>query len=132
MFTLHDGPPYANGDLHIGHALNKILKDVINKYELLQGKRARFIPGWDCHGLPIELKVLQSMKEAERRELTPLTLRAKAAEFALKTVDAQREQFKRYGVWADWDAPYVTLNPAYEAAQLSVFGKMVLNGHIYR
>lgn len=131
-FTLHDGPPYANGDLHIGHALNKILKDFINRYELLQGRRARYVPGWDCHGLPIELKVLQSMKDAERRELTPLALRKKAAEFALKTVDAQREQFKRYGIWADWDEPYVTLKPQYEAAQLRVFGKMVLNGHIYR
>ncbi|EFN52326.1 hypothetical protein CHLNCDRAFT_36907 [Chlorella variabilis] len=131
-FTLHDGPPYANGDLHIGHALNKILKDIINRYQLLQGRKAKFVPGWDCHGLPIELKVLQSMKDAERRSLTPLQLRKKAAEFALKTVDAQREQFKRYGVWADWDAPYVTLEPAYEAAQLRVFGQMVLNGHIYR
>ncbi|KAI7846319.1 hypothetical protein COHA_000156 [Chlorella ohadii] len=131
-FTLHDGPPYANGDLHIGHALNKILKDIINRYQLLQGRKAKFVPGWDCHGLPIELKVLQSMKEDERRSLTPLQLRKKAAEFALKTVDQQREQFKRYGVWADWDAPYVTLDPAYEAAQLRVFGQMVLNGHIYR
>ena len=131
-FTLHDGPPYANGDLHIGHALNKILKDFINRYQLLQGKRARFIPGWDCHGLPIELKVLQSMSESERRALTALELRKKAAEFALKTVDGQREQFKRYGIWADWEDPYVTLKPGYEAAQLRVFGQMVLNGHIYR
>lgn len=131
-FTLHDGPPYANGDLHIGHALNKILKDIINRFELLQGRKARLVPGWDCHGLPIELKVLQSMKEAERQALTPLALRRRAAEFARKTVDAQREQFQRYGVWADWDAPYLTLDPAYEAAQLRVFGQMVLRGHIYR
>lgn len=132
LFTLHDGPPYANGDLHIGHALNKILKDFINRYQLLHGRRARFVPGWDCHGLPIELKVLQSMTESERRNLTPLDLRKRAAEFALKTVEAQKEQFRRYGIWADWDEPYVTLDPAYEAAQLQVFGKMVLNGHIYR
>lgn len=132
VFTLHDGPPYANGDLHIGHALNKILKDFINRYQLLQGKKARLIPGWDCHGLPIELKVLQSMKNSERKELTPITLREKAAQFALETVDAQRDQFKRYGIWADWDEPYVTLKPEYEAAQLKVFGKMVHNGHIYR
>lgn len=131
-FTLHDGPPYANGDLHIGHALNKILKDIINRYHLLQGRRARLVPGWDCHGLPIELKVLQSMDEKERRDLTPLDLRKRAADFALKTVDAQRSQFKRYGIWADWESPYVTLNPAYEAAQLRVFGNMLLNGHIYR
>lgn len=132
VFTLHDGPPYANGDLHIGHALNKILKDVINRFHLLQGRKAKFVPGWDCHGLPIELKVLQGMKEDERKNLTPIGLRKKAAEFALNTVDSQREQFKRYGVWADWTDPYVTLNPSYEAAQLKVFGQMVLNGHIYR
>ncbi|MEO2190923.1 MAG: isoleucine--tRNA ligase, partial [bacterium] len=131
-YVLHDGPPYANGDLHIGHALNKILKDFINRYQLLQGKKARFVPGWDTHGLPIELKVLQSMKSKERQGLTPVTLREKAKAFALETVDAQREQFKRYGIWADWDAPYVTLQPEYEAAQLRVFGKMVTNGHIYR
>ena len=131
-FILHDGPPYANGDLHIGHALNKILKDFINKYQLLQGKSARYVPGWDCHGLPIELKVLQSMKGSERKELTPITLREKAKQFALDTVDAQREQFKRYGVWGNWDEPYVTLQPEYEAAQLKVFGQMVKNGHIYR
>lgn len=131
-YVLHDGPPYANGDLHIGHALNKILKDFINRYQLLQGKKARFVPGWDTHGLPIELKVLQSMKSKERQGLTPVTLREKAKAFALETVDAQREQFKRYGIWGDWDAPYVTLQPEYEAAQLRVFGKMVTNGHIYR
>ncbi|KAG2422803.1 hypothetical protein HXX76_015750 [Chlamydomonas incerta] len=131
-YTLHDGPPYANGDLHIGHALNKILKDFINRYQLLQGRRAKFVPGWDTHGLPIELKVLQSLPDKERKSLGVLELRAKAREFALKTIDAQRAQFKRYGVWADWAAPYVTLEPAYEAAQLSVFGKMYTNGHIYR
>ena len=131
-YVLHDGPPYANGDLHIGHALNKILKDFINRYQLLQGKKARYVPGWDTHGLPIELKVLQSMKSKERAGLTPVTLREKAKAFALETVDSQREQFKRYGVWGDWEAPYVTLQPEYEAAQLRVFGKMVTNGHVYR
>jgi isoleucyl-tRNA synthetase len=88
MFTLHDGPPYANGDLHIGHALNKILKDFINRYEMMRGKKVRYVPGWDCHGLPIELKVLQSMDPEKRRELTPIKLRKKARAFALKTVDA--------------------------------------------
>ena len=132
LFTLHDGPPYANGDLHIGHALNKILKDFINRHEALKGKRVRYVPGWDCHGLPIELKVLQSMDADRRKELTPIKLRKKARAFALKTVDAQREQFKRYGVWGDWADPYLTLLPEYEAAQLEVFGKMFLNGHVYR
>lgn len=131
-FILHDGPPYANGSLHIGHALNKILKDVINKFQLLQGRKVRYVPGWDCHGLPIELKVLQSMEPEERRQLTPLDLRHKARDFALKTVDEQRQSFKRYGVWGDWDNPYLTLTHDYEAAQIGVFGQMVLKGHIYR
>jgi isoleucyl-tRNA synthetase len=131
-FTLHDGPPYANGDLHIGHALNKILKDFVVRYQLLNGRRARLVPGWDTHGLPIELKVLQSLKPEERRELTTAALRAKAKDFALDALDRQRTQFSRYGVWADWQEPYVTLDPAYEAAQIGVFGRMALRGHIYR
>ncbi|MBF2026861.1 MAG: isoleucine--tRNA ligase [Oscillatoriales cyanobacterium C42_A2020_001] len=132
VFVLHDGPPYANGSLHMGHAMNKVLKDIINKYQLLKGRKVRYVPGWDCHGLPIELKVLQAMKPEQRRELTPLTLRQKAKEFALKTVDEQRESFKRYGVWGDWEHPYLTLKPEYEAAQIEVFGQMVLKGYIYR
>ncbi|MCP2727706.1 isoleucine--tRNA ligase [Limnofasciculus baicalensis] len=132
IFVLHDGPPYANGALHIGHALNKILKDIINKYQLLQGRRVRYIPGWDCHGLPIELKVLQNMKQEERSQLTPLKLRQKAKDFALKTVAQQAKGFKRYGVWGDWEHPYLTLTPEYEAAQIGVFGQMVLKGYIYR
>ncbi|MGB3206276.1 MAG: class I tRNA ligase family protein, partial [Crinalium sp.] len=132
LFVLHDGPPYANGALHIGHALNKILKDIINKYQLLKGRKVRYVPGWDCHGLPIELKVLQNMKQQERQQLTLLDLRRKAKEFALKAVDEQRAGFKRYGVWGDWDNPYLTLKPAYEAAQIGVFGQMVLKGYIYR
>jgi isoleucyl-tRNA synthetase len=132
LFILHDGPPYANGSLHIGHALNKILKDIINRYQLLRGRKVRYVPGWDCHGLPIELKVLQNMKSAERQTLTPLTLRQKAKEFALATVDDQRECFKRYGVWGNWEHPYLTLKPEYEAAQIGVFGDMVLKGYIYR
>jgi len=132
LFILHDGPPYANGSLHMGHALNKILKDIINKYKLLQGHKVRYVPGWDCHGLPIELKVLQAMKSNERKQLTPITLRQKAADFAQKTVDEQREGFKRYGVWGNWENPYLTLTPEYEAAQIEVFGQMVLKGYIYR
>ncbi|MBH8555988.1 isoleucine--tRNA ligase [Nostocaceae cyanobacterium CENA357] len=132
LFILHDGPPYANGSLHIGHALNKILKDIINRYQLLKGRKVRYVPGWDCHGLPIELKVLQNMKSAERQNLTPLQLRQKAEEFALTTVDDQRQNFKRYGIWGDWEHPYLTLKPAYEAAQIGVFGQMFLKGYIYR
>jgi isoleucyl-tRNA synthetase len=132
LFVLHDGPPYANGSLHIGHALNKILKDIINRYKLLQGHKVRYVPGWDCHGLPIELKVLQSLKPEERQALTPLTLRQKAKEFALKAQQEQAVGFQRYGVWGDWKNPYLTLTPEYEAAQIGVFGKMALNGYIYR
>ncbi|KAB8333169.1 isoleucine--tRNA ligase [Scytonema tolypothrichoides VB-61278] len=132
LFILHDGPPYANGSLHLGHALNKILKDIINRYQLLRGRKVRYIPGWDCHGLPIELKVLQNMKSAERQNLTPLQLRHKAKEFALSTINEQRDSFKRYGIWGDWEHPYLTLKPEYEAAQVGVFGQMVLKGYIYR
>ncbi|QMS91303.1 isoleucine--tRNA ligase [Nostoc edaphicum CCNP1411] len=132
LFILHDGPPYANGSLHIGHALNKILKDIINRYQLLKGRKVRYVPGWDCHGLPIELKVLQNMKSAERQNLTPLQLRQKAKEFGLATVDDQRQNFKRYGIWGDWEHPYLTLKPEYEAAQIGVFGQMFLKGYIYR
>jgi isoleucyl-tRNA synthetase len=132
LFILHDGPPYANGSLHIGHALNKILKDIINKYKLQQGYKVRYVPGWDCHGLPIELKVLQSLKSSEKEGLTPLKLRQKAHDFALQTQKEQCEGFKRYGVWGDWENPYLTLKPEYEAAQIAVFGKMALKGYIYR
>jgi isoleucyl-tRNA synthetase len=132
LFILHDGPPYANGSLHIGHALNKILKDIINRYQLLQGRKVRYVPGWDCHGLPIELKVLQNLKSAERQNLTPLQLRQKAKQFALDTVKEQSASFQRYGVWGDWDNPYLTLKPEYEAAQIGVFGQMYLKGYIYR
>ena len=131
-FILHDGPPYANGSLHMGHALNKILKDIINKYKLLQGHKTDYIPGWDCHGLPIELKVLQKMKSKERQGLTPLKLRQKAQEFAIEAQQEQCEGFKRYGVWGDWEHPYMTLKPEYEAAQIEVFGEMALKGYIYR
>lgn len=132
VFTLHDGPPYANGALHMGHALNKVLKDIINKHRLMQGRQVRFVPGWDCHGLPIELKVLQAMDQEQRRALTPLKLRKKAAAYARKQVEAQMTGFKRWGIWADWDHPYLTLQKEYEAAQIEVFGSMALKGHIYR
>ncbi|OMO82700.1 Aminoacyl-tRNA synthetase, class Ia [Corchorus capsularis] len=131
-FVLHDGPPYANGVLHIGHALNKILKDFINRYKLLQKYKVHFVPGWDCHGLPIELKVLQSLDQDARKDLTSLNLRAMAAKFAKETVKAQMSYFQRFGVWADWNNPYLTLDPEYEAAQIEVFGEMALKGYIYR
>jgi isoleucyl-tRNA synthetase len=132
QFLLHDGPPYANGSLHMGHALNKILKDIINRYFILRGKQVRFIPGWDCHGLPIELKAVQSVREKERDVLDPMQVRKLARKFALEAVEEQRKSFQRYGVWGSWRAPYLTLDPKYEAAQVQVFGEMFLKGYIYR
>ncbi|NDJ25123.1 isoleucine--tRNA ligase [Nostoc sp. B(2019)] len=132
LFILHDGPPYANGSLHSGHALGKILKDIINRYQLLKGRKIRYVPGWDCHGLPIELKVLQNMKSAERQNLTPLQLRQKAKQFALEAVADQSKSCIRFGMWGDFEHPYLTLQPEYEAAQIGVFGQMFLKGYIYR
>ncbi len=132
VFTLHDGPPYANGKLHMGHALNKVLKDIINKFQILQGKRVNFVPGWDCHGLPIELKVLQTLDQEQRKNLTPLKLRKKAASYARKQVASQMSGFRRWGIWADWQNPYLTLDKKYEAAQIKLFGEMALKGYIYR
>ena len=131
-FVLHDGPPYANGDLHIGHALNKLLKDFINRKQILKGKQVHYVPGWDCHGLPIELKVLQNMKSKDRQSLTPVDLRARAAEFAKEAVAKQSLSFQRYGVFGDFENPYLTLQPSFEAAQIEVFGEMFKKGHIYR
>jgi isoleucyl-tRNA synthetase len=131
-FILHDGPPYANGAIHMGHTLNKVLKDIINKYQMLKGRKVRYIPGWDCHGLPIELKVLQEMKPEERQTLTPLELRRRAQAWALEQMAQQRESFKRLGIWGDWEHPYLTMQPEYEAAQIHVFGQMALKGYIYR
>ncbi len=131
-FTLHDGPPYANGALHMGHALNKVLKDIINKYKTIKGFKVHFIPGWDCHGLPIELKVLQNLSSNERKNLNTLDLRKKATDYAFIQINNQMEGFKRWGIWGDWNNPYLTLHKKYESAQIGVFGKMFLNGYIYR
>jgi len=131
-YILHDGPPYANGDLHIGHALNKLLKDFINRRQALLGKQVHYVPGWDCHGLPIELKVLQTMKSKERQGLSPLDLRQRAAAFAKEAAANQSTSFQRYGVMGNFAAPYLTLQKKFEAAQIRVFGEMFRNGHIYR
>ena len=128
-FVLHDGPPYANGDLHLGHFLNKTLKDIINRWMLLRGHRVQFTPGWDCHGLPIELRALQL---AGVSALPPLQTRTKAAACAHDVIDAQRAAFERWGVMADWDRPYTTMQPRYEAAQLGVLQQMLRRGLIVR
>src|SRR5260370_5609399 len=109
-FVVHDGPPFANGDVHIGTALNKILKDIIVKYKALRGFDAPYIPGWDCHGLPIEFKVSQEMRKAGDTASDAATIRKACEAYALKYIDIQRTQFKRLGVLGDWDNPYLTLD----------------------
>ncbi|WP_047981338.1 isoleucine--tRNA ligase [Ornithinibacillus contaminans] len=131
LFILHDGPPYANGDLHIGHALNKILKDFITRYKSMTGYHAPYIPGWDTHGLPIETALTKN-KKVDRKKLSVAEFRRLCAEYAMTQVDNQRTQFKQLGVRGDWDNPYVTLTPDYEAAQIRVFGDMAKKGYIYK
>ncbi|XP_034530676.1 isoleucine--tRNA ligase, mitochondrial isoform X2 [Notolabrus celidotus] len=128
-FCLHDGPPYANGDPHVGHALNKILKDIRNRFEILRGRQVHYIPGWDCHGLPIELKALGELGTGS---LTPLQIRQKARAFAEGAIARQKSAFQRWGVVADWDQCYYTFDGAYEAAQLKVFQEMHSKGLIYQ
>jgi len=127
LFVLHDGPPFANGDVHMGTALNKILKDFVVKSQTMLGKRAPYIPGWDCHGLPIEYKVVK-----ESRGLSPLDVRKKSEAFARKFVDVQREQFKRLGVFGDWENPYLTMDPKYEAEILRAFAVFVEEDLVYQ
>jgi len=131
-FVLHDGPPFANGDVHIGNALNKILKDIIIKYQTLRGKSAPYIPGWDCHGLPIEFKVSQEMRKAGDISADAATIRKACDAYARKYIDLQRVQFKRLGVLGDWDNPYLTLNKEYEADELRLFADIVEKGFVYR
>jgi len=131
-FVLHDGPPFANGDVHVGTALNKILKDIIIKYQTLRGKSAPYIPGWDCHGLPIEFKVSQEMRKAGDANADPVTIRKACEAYARKFIDIQRAQFKRLGVLGDWGNPYLTLNKEYEADELRLFADIVEKGFVYR
>ena len=126
LFVLHDGPPFANGDVHMGTALNKILKDLVVKSKTMAGFRAPFVPGWDCHGLPIEYKVVK-----ETRGLSPLEVRKRSEAFARKFIDIQRAQFKRLGVFGDWEHPYLTMDPAYEAEILRAFAVFVEHGLVY-
>jgi isoleucyl-tRNA synthetase len=130
-FVLHDGPPYANGAIHIGHAVNKILKDIVVKSRTLDGFDSPYIPGWDCHGLPIELQV---EKEHGRpgHKLDRQAFRAACRAFALKQIDLQRLDFKRLGILGDWDRPYLTMSKGYEAQQLRAFGHIIRNGHLYK
>lgn len=129
-FVLHDGPPFANGNIHLGHALNKISKDIIVRAKAMSGFRSPYVPGWDTHGLPIE-QVLAN-KGVKRKELSLAEYREKCKEYALSQVDKQREDFKRLGISGDWQHPYLTLDPVYEAAEVRVFGKMAELGYIYK
>ena len=131
VFVLHDGPPYANGDVHIGTALNKILKDIVVRYAAMTGHRAPYLPGWDCHGLPIELKVQKDI-EKSREKLSAAQMRARCRAYAEKYVGIQREQFKRLGGWGDWAHPYLTMSPEYEHAIVATFYEMRRGGYIYR
>ena len=127
LFVLHDGPPFANGDVHMGTALNKVLKDIVVKSQSMLGHRAPFLPGWDCHGLPIEFKVVK-----ESRGLSPLDVRKRSEEYARKYIGIQRMQFKRLGVLGDWEHPYLTMEPAYEAEIIRAFAGFVDKGLVYQ
>jgi isoleucyl-tRNA synthetase len=138
-FVLHDGPPYANGAVHAGHALNKILKDIIVRSKLGRGNRVHYRPGWDCHGLPIELKALQQNQaaqkengkesgEAEASNMSPLKIRRKASQLAGRTIEEQKKEFRSWGVMGEWDTPYKTMDRDFEIRQLGVFREMVKKG----
>ncbi|MDD4773096.1 MAG: isoleucine--tRNA ligase [Eubacteriales bacterium] len=131
LFVLHDGPPYANGNIHIGTSLNKILKDFIVKYKNMTGYKSPYVPGWDCHGLPTESAIIKQTK-IDRSKLSIPEFRDKCRDFASKYVDIQREQFKRLGVLGDWENPYLTMRPEFEAIQIEIFGEMAKKGYIYR
>jgi isoleucyl-tRNA synthetase len=134
LWVLHDGPPYANGAIHIGHALNKILKDIINKYELMQGKDIDYVPGWDCHGLPIELKVENRLKEKgiNKEDIPKAEFRRMCREYAAQWVEVQKTDFMRLGVLGRWDEPYLTMNPSYQATEIRELGRIFKRGIVYR
>lgn len=129
-FVLHDGPPYANGDIHIGHALNKIIKDMINRHRSMTGYHVPYIPGWDTHGLPIEHALTK--KGVNRKEMSVAEFRKLCEEYAYEQIENQKAQFKRLGVRGDWENPYITLKPEFEARQIEVFGRMAEKGYIYK
>ena len=130
-FILHDGPPYANGNIHIGHAVNKILKDIIVKSKTALGFDSPYIPGWDCHGLPIELKV-EGLVGKPNEKVTAAEFRQKCREYAAEQVEGQKKDFIRLGVLGDWDNPYLTMNFNTEANIIRTLGKVIANGHLYK
>ena len=130
-YILHDGPPYANGNIHIGHALNKTLKDIVIKFKTMQGYDAPYVPGWDCHGMPIEHQLFKEMKKT-KHDVDQVKFRKMAHEFAMKFVEIQKVEFERLGIFGDWDNPYLTLKPEYEKAVVASFNKLAKDGFIYR
>ncbi|AIO19145.1 Isoleucine--tRNA ligase [Candidatus Izimaplasma bacterium HR1] len=130
-YVLHDGPPYANGNIHIGHALNKTLKDFVVRYKAMRGYYTRYVPGWDTHGLPIETALVKT-KKVNRNLIDKVEFRKMCEEYAKEQVDKQRTQFKRLGILGEWDNPYITLQPKYEASQIRVFADMVEKGLIFK
>jgi isoleucyl-tRNA synthetase len=131
VFILHDGPPYANGHIHLGTALNKILKDIVVKYKSLNGFYSPFKPGWDCHGMPIEHQIFKETGK-RKNEVDILEFRKKAEEYAKKYAEIQKEEFKRLGIFANWETPYLTLSPDYEGEIIKTFGRLSLLGYIYQ
>ncbi|MBI4974953.1 MAG: class I tRNA ligase family protein, partial [Candidatus Omnitrophica bacterium] len=130
-FVLHDGPPYANGDIHMGHALNKILKDIVVRYKTMRGFDSPYVPGWDCHGLPVEHQLFKELK-LTKYDIDQVQFRKKAYDYAMKYVNIQREDFKRLGILGEWGSPYLTLSKDYEAEIVRAFGKLVKEGYIYK
>lgn len=135
-FVLHDGPPYANGALHVGHVLNKVTKDIINRYQLISGKRVDYVPGWDCHGLPIELKALETLSKKLKTDaatvLPAATIREMARKHATDTIESQRTEFRGLGIMGDWENPYLTMSHEFEVAQLRIFQELLTRGRMYR
>ena len=134
MFVFHDGPPYANGNIHLGHTLNKVLKDIVIKYKNMSGHHCEFIPGWDCHGLPIELGVEKKLRDEkkDKSQLSKVEIRKLCKEYANVYIDKQRSQFKRLGCFADWDNPYLTMSDDYVAGIVRELGRISATGNLYK
>ncbi|MGH9798525.1 MAG: class I tRNA ligase family protein, partial [Candidatus Polarisedimenticolia bacterium] len=130
-FVLHDGPPYANGHIHLGQALNKILKDIVVKSRTMMGFDAPYLPGWDCHGLPIEHQVDKDLG-SRKAAMTPMQIRQECRAYAERFIGIQREEFRRLGVFGEWSRPYRTIDPAYERTIVEQIGRFVENGNVYR
>ena len=131
LFNIHDGPPFSNGNIHMGTAINKILKDFINKSKKMSGYHVPYTPGWDNHGMPIESAIIKQNK-LDRKKMSIPEFRNACHRFAQDFVNKQMDQFKRLGVTADWERPYLTMNPAFEAKEIKVFGEMYRRGYIYK